>query len=325
MRADTETIARAEMKGLTVATVMRETMGLTMAFVTWYLREGADQIVICFDDPADPAIAALEPFPQVYCVPCTAEFWGTLGISPYGRFARRQNRAMNFVYQSLAGGWFMTVDGDELVHLDGRTLAQELASTPADTKAVTVLPAESIQSPDAPDALQFRLPMSREAVHEVYGDCAPLMSVRQGLSGHRAGKTATRVGIPNVHVRQHFVQGTNGDKLIDRVIGAADAAYLLHFFDQGFAVWRAKLPWRLASHGYPERGRKLLQQVLAEADPEPGLREIYAKMHIFDAGRRALLAQHGALFEMNALRAQSLARAVPSLAGAETEARRFAA
>ena len=39
---------------LTVGCVLKETVPVTLHFVSWYLREGADRILLCFDDPDDP-------------------------------------------------------------------------------------------------------------------------------------------------------------------------------------------------------------------------------------------------------------------------------
>ena len=44
---------------LTVGAILREPLETTLRFVSWYLDAGADQIVLCFDDPLDPAIEVL--------------------------------------------------------------------------------------------------------------------------------------------------------------------------------------------------------------------------------------------------------------------------
>lgn len=314
MQADSTTIAGAGLTGLTVGAVMRETLGTTLAFVSWYLAQGADQIVICFDDPEDPAIPVLASHAQVYCLPCTRGLWRAFGVTAAARFPKRQNRAMQFVYQSLRAGWFLNVDGDELVWLKDRTLAEELAATPDDIRSVTLLPAETIQTPDEPRTRFFRLPMGRDASRAVYGDHAPMMVKRQGLSGHTLGKTANRAGIRGMIMRQHFLQDpADGQVLMDRIIGPQQGAHLLHFFDQGYDVWRAKLPWRLSSSGFTQRAAQVLRPLLEGPDPEPKLRAIYDRLHVFDASRRALLAQHGALLQVDLDAADKVAASFPDL------------
>ncbi|MEP5729827.1 MAG: glycosyltransferase family 2 protein [Sulfitobacter sp.] len=292
--------------GLIVGAVMRETLGTTLAFVSWYLREGADCVVICFDDPEDPAINVLRATKNVLCIPCTKGFWRGIGVAASARFPKRQNRAMQFIYRSLKGGWFMNVDGDELVHLKGRTLAEELAQTPGDIRSVTLRPAENIQAPDAPGPVQFRIEMDRDAVNLIYGEHAGMMMKRRGLSGHTIGKTANRAGIKDVIMRQHFLQQADGTVIMDHVIGPQEGAYLLHFFDQGYDIWRAKLPWRLSSSGFTPRARSVLEPILEGQDPDPKLRDIYEHLHVFDAARRAVLSQYDALFELD-LDAETLA------------------
>lgn len=283
---------------LTVGCVLRESLPVTLHFVSWYLREGADRMILCFDDPQDPAIAVLSDHPKVDCVPCTDAFWHGIGINPAVRFARKQNLVMSHFYKQQVDGWFFYVDGDELLHLQGRTLAEELDQTPDDIRSVTFLPAENIQSPQLEGAAQFRLAMSRDAVRRVYGERAGLMQKRQGLSGHTVGKTANRAGMEGLGMRQHFMQHPDGTVVMDKVVGPDDGAYLLHFFDQGYDIWRAKLPWRLASSGFPGRIKVVLNEMLALDDPEPALRALYDQIHVFDNARLEVLAECGARFAM---------------------------
>ncbi|WP_370400158.1 glycosyltransferase family 2 protein [Sulfitobacter sp. JB4-11] len=310
---------------LTVGCVLRETLSVTLHFVAWYLREGADRILLCFDDPADPAIAVLKDHPQVQCVPCTEDFWLSIGINPAVRFARRQNLVMSHFYKQQGDGWFFYVDGDELLHLQGRTLAQELDATPGAVRAVTFLPAENIQSPELEGADQFRLVMSREAVRRIYGDQAGLMQKRQGLSGHTVGKTANRAGQAGLVMRQHFMQHPDGTVVMDRVLGPEEGAYLLHFFDQGFDIWRAKLPWRLASSGFPGRIKTVLTEILEGNDPEPALRALYDQIHVFDNARLATLSECGARFALRLDREALIAAHFPAVSEVLEATVRYAA
>ena len=84
---------------LTVGAILREPLAATLRFVSWYLEAGADQIVLCFDDPWDPAIDLLKDHPQVQVIRCTRRFWLDRGCRPRTRFTKRQNLAM----QHLAG------------------------------------------------------------------------------------------------------------------------------------------------------------------------------------------------------------------------------
>lgn len=273
---------------LTVGAILKEPLETTLRFVSWYLDAGADQIVLCFDDPLDPAIEILRDHPKVRCIRCTRSFWINLGCRPRTRFTRRQNRAMQYVYDGLTEGWFLNVDGDELAYVQGRNLRNLLAAQPDEVRSVTLRPAEAIQCPQTPH-LQFRLAMSDEACGRVYGDLAPFMVKRRGLSGHTIGKTATRAGLVGFQMRQHFMQGPDGERVLDQVLGHGEGAYVLHFFDQGYDIWRSKLNWRLSSRGFRENFKDHLRACLNGPDTEERLREIYNRLHVFDEDRMGLL------------------------------------
>ncbi len=274
---------------LTVGVILRESVQATLRFVAWYLDQGADRIVMCFDDPDDPAIDRLSGHPNIDCIRCTPAFWEKLGIAPDARFTKRQNRAMKYVYRTRAKGWFLNVDCDEFVHLEGRSLAEEIVDQPDHIRAVRVLPAEHIQTPDRPGETHFRLPMRRCTMRTIYGDYAKAMQPRQGLMAHTMGKSLTRVGLRRVAMRQHWAMRPDGSAVTDRVLDHRDGAYLLHFADQGFDTWRQKLTWRLSSRGFRQPFRDILIPILEQADPEPDLRAVYEATHVFDDARLALL------------------------------------
>lgn len=282
---------------LTVGTILREPASTVMRFVAWYMAQDADRIVLCFDDPEDPAIELFDHVERVECIRCTPEFWHSVGIDPEARFTKRQNRAMAYVYATVADGWFLNVDSDELLHLDGRTLAEEVERQAAEVRAIRVEPVEHLNTPDS-DGTHFRCLMRPWMQRKVYGDLAPAMKPRKGLMGHTLGKSVTRAGLADVVVRQHWVQSAEGEALNDVTLGTGEGAYLLHFVDQGFETWRAKLPWRLSSRGFRGPIREILTDVLQEPDPEPALRRLYDMFFVFDQARLEKLAECGARFDL---------------------------
>ena len=74
---------------LTVGTILREPIETVLKFVAWYLAQDADRIVLCFDDPDDPAIELMQHVERVECVRCTPDFWKEFGLSPEVRFTKR--------------------------------------------------------------------------------------------------------------------------------------------------------------------------------------------------------------------------------------------
>jgi hypothetical protein len=298
---------------LTVAAVLKETLQTTLQFVSWYLAQGADEIILCFDDPQDPAIEVLKGIDRVRCVPCTPKFWASVGMTMTRRFTRRQNRAIQSFYYAQTDGWFLHVDGDELVYLKGRTLAEELAHVHDDVRGLRILPAENIQTVEAEGATHFRLPMSRRAVRRIYSERPGAMQKRQGLSGHLEGKAVTRAGLEGVKMRQHSVHLAGGEPVVDLTLGPEDDAYLLHFFDQGYEIWRSKLEWRLSSSGYRGLVDAALREMLAGPTPETALRAFYDHMHLFDDTRLHQLKKNGAHFSLDLNRNALVQRYFPDL------------
>lgn len=282
---------------LTVAAMIRETLYTTLKFVSWYLEQGADQIVLCFDDPDDPAIEILQEMDQLRCVRVTPEFLASVGMTPDRRFVRRQNNCIQKIYHETDQGWFLNVDGDELLFLEGRTIKHELANTPADVRGVTFLPAEHLNTGLSSSVSSFRLLMSRPQVREIYGDYAKAMQRRSGMVGHTEGKTATRVGFTEGFMRQHYLHFEDGSQIVDRTMGAADGAFLFHFLDQGYDVWCAKLPWRLRARGFNPRLTQRLQEIMDGKDTETELRHVYDVLHVADDVRLAKLRNLGVLFQ----------------------------
>lgn len=283
---------------LTVAAILREPQEIVMRFVAWYLAQEADRIVLCFEDPEDPSIAMLDGIAGVECIPCTPEFWHSIGIDPSARFSKRQNWAMSHVYSTVLAGWFLNVDCDELLYLKGRSVAEELDAQPEDTRAVRFLTAEHIHTP-ASDGLHFRLAMSTMGQLRAYAGSVAGMTLRRGLMGHFLGKSATRAGQPGLVTRQHAMLDLQGEAIPHRVMGAAQGAYLLHFIDGGFSEWCGKLPTRMSNRWFPAPMRDLILAALDLPEPEPELRKLYDIFFVFDADRLERLRQAGARFDLD--------------------------
>lgn len=274
---------------LTVGAVICEPLYTTLRFVSWYLSQGADRIVLCFDNPDDPAIDVLAQAERVTCVRCTEAFWAKCGMSPERRFTKRQNKAMEYFYRRAEPGWFLHVDGDELLHLQGRTLAQTLEYMPTDVRGVLFMPAEEIRVAQPGGRSHFRLPMARPAVRKIYGKYARQMRRRQGLTGHRIGKAATRTGFTTARMRQHHMHFDDRSTLIDRWFGPPEGAFLLHFVGQTFDVWQSKLRWRLSARGFAGPMSNLLAEVMASENSAAELHALYRSLHFFDETRLAQL------------------------------------
>ncbi len=280
---------------LTVGAILKEPVSTVVRFVEWYAAQGAGCIVLCFDDPEDPAIEVVSGREDVIAIRATAEFWEGLGTTADERFTKRQNLAMGHVYRNIPeGGWFLNVDSDELLFLEERTIAQEVARQPASCRALRFLPAEHIQSPDDPDRLYFRLPQKGWVQRSIYGDLAQAVKPRHGLMGHTVGKSVTRTGLSPVKVRQHWIEDQDGP-IEGATLSADEGAYLFHFVDQGYEVWRNKIRWRLSSRGFRLPMRLEIEARMDGPEPEAALRDLYDCLHVFNEERLAQMERGGAL------------------------------
>ncbi|WP_217898999.1 glycosyltransferase family 2 protein [Oceanicola sp. 22II-s10i] len=264
-----------------------------MRFIAWYLVQGADRVCILFDNPDDPAIAMVQDHPQVDCIRCTPEFWRELELTPGDRFTRRQNHAMTWLYRQCREGWFLNVDADEYVWLDGRSLREELETLPDVVRGVRILTAERIQTPGLPGH-HFRLQTFGAGRAKVYGPEGNPLIRRSGMIGHHIGKAVTRAGIKGAFLRQHWADGPGGERLQDLSLGRKEGAYLLHFHDAGYETWRAKLDWRLASSGFRDIAVEALTKLRDAPDGEAGMRALYDHACLFDLERLEELEQVGA-------------------------------
>lgn len=280
---------------LTVGAIVKEPIAVVQRFIDWHLRNGADRVALCFDDPNDPAVDIAASRPEVEVTRCDAAFWDDVGVDPSSRFTLRQNTAIRRLYETAGPGWFLNVDGDELVHLEGRTLAEELAGQPADVIKLGFLPAEPLQTPHDAETLHVRTRQAKPwLIRNLYGDLAPGLMRRGGLLGHNFGKIAFRTGLSLKSIRQHDVQDQNGEAPPGPHLGPAEGAWLLHFVDQGFEAWRSKAEWRLGARGFSHKFGLALQAALDAEDAEAALREIYDRLFVFDQDRIDLLKRGGA-------------------------------
>jgi hypothetical protein len=280
--------------GVTVGTVIRESVRKTLEFVAWYLEARAERIVLYFDDPNDPSIPLLADQPRVQAIACTPEFWASLRISSAVRFTKRQNAALTHGYRNAATDWYLAVDGDEFVYLPDNDLDRFAQSIDPEVRAVRFATAEAIGR--ISDDEYFRVPASGAVLRKIYGnEAAWLLRGRAGLAGHAIGKSMTRTGLAIMGLRQHFATDKAGKPISDLVIGPSAEGALLHYFATSFENWREKVTWRRQAWGFDPRVAGKID-ISLEADPDAGLRKIYDQMHVVtDDGLRAMQAAGAAL------------------------------
>ncbi len=281
---------------------MNEPLPEVLRFCAWYMHLGAAEVVICFDDPADPAIAVLQDQPGVRAVPCTAAFWADLGHRPDDSFVTRQNAALSWIYRDLTEGWLLNVDADEFVYLEAGRVADFLAKVPSTAVSARIVTAERLLAEAPRGEVLFRRPMGYEERKAVYGADAALFGPRRaGLVGHPQGKSFVRCGVPGLSLRQHWPRWGRGEEPREAIYDHREGAHLLHMIGADYAIWRGKLDWRCRSRGFTSGLTTQIEAALALAPPQRDqtLQDLFRRLHGADAERLARLAAVDALLRLD--------------------------
>lgn len=284
-----------------VVAIVKEPQAVLERFVAWYLHQGADRILLYFDDPNDPGIAQMAQYaPRVHCTACTRPFWETLGVADAPNFTKRQNAAMMHGYARITDGWVAVVDADELFLPINGQMSDLLETIPTDDRSVLIKPAEYVSFDNDPNLTLFRRPMNARQVARIYGDFADHMIGNKGLVGHLVGKSFTRAGLHVSRAHPHWFVDADGKRIIDNIRQIEDGYVMLHFYFLNYRDWRRKMEYRI--HALP-RGRRngILGQLtyLLDRGAERRLKRIWRNMHSVSAMQKAMMEKRGLLFAPN--------------------------
>lgn len=236
-----------------------------LAFVAHHLALGADHVWIYFDDPEDPAHAALSGHPRVTATLCDATYWSDK--RRHDRHQNRQARNARDAYQRCTLDWLGHIDVDEFIDAK-EAVATLLDAVPPEQILVKLEPFEAMHDPDLPDdiytARAFRgairhdlWPLRHKALGE-YHEIA-----QDGMLSHSVGKVLMRTGIKNLSPRLHGVM-LNGSRIPAPYWHPG--IHLLHFHAQDRTAWTEALQFRLTRGAYMYR--PALQEYLLTATPE---------------------------------------------------------
>lgn len=247
-----------------------------LAFVAHHLSLGAAHMWIYFDDPDDPAYAAVVNHPRVTTTRCDAAYW--TGKKRHDRHQNRQSRNARDAYEKCTTDWLGHVDVDEFI-LPDRPLGDILQGSPDNQLVIKLEPFEAMHDPLLPDdiftAREFRGGIRHPhwlARRHLLGKY--LATIRDGLLSHSVGKVLFRSGIRGLSPRIHSV-------MLDGVrLPAAEwckEARLLHFHAQDRQAWMDALPFRLARGAY--QFQQPLHDLLSRSTPEE-LERFYLKTQV---------------------------------------------
>jgi hypothetical protein len=247
-----------------------------LAFVAHHLSLGAAHLWIYFDDPDDPAHAALAGHPRVTVTRCDATYWS--GKRRHERHQNRQSRNARDAYERCTTDWLGHIDVDEFIQPD-RSLSAILHDVPDSQLVVKLEPFEAMHDPLLPDDI-YTAREFRGAIRHAFwrfrratlGDYRKI--IRDGLLSHSVGKVLFRRGIPELSPRLHSV-------MLDGVRLPAPEwcaeARLLHFHAQDKEAWMRALPFRLARGAYQYQHG--MQDLLSKATAE-GIDDFYRTTQI---------------------------------------------
>jgi hypothetical protein len=180
-----------------VATV-DEPAAVVVAFVLHHLEAGASEVNLFLDGPNPEAEEALAGIAEAQVVVCDEAHWAASVRRKKPRMhPGRQMVNANIAYQSTKADWLLHCDCDEFVS-DGAALAEELGRLLpkivflrllVSERAYTGLPTQNLFEG------VFRYPLDEFAQvgPPIYGDLVPFL--KDGVTGHRAGKGVVRTGI----------------------------------------------------------------------------------------------------------------------------------
>ena len=220
-----------------------------LAFVAHHLTLGAEHLWIYFDDPEDPAHAAVARHPRVTATLCDTTYW--TGKKRHDRHQNRQSRNARDAYERCTTDWLGHIDVDEFI-LPDRPLGDILQDAPDSQLVVKLEPFEAMHDPLLPDDIYTAGEFRGALRHEFWRFRRRALReyrtvIRDGLLSHSVGKVLFRRGIPNLSPRLHSV-------MLDGVrLPAPDwcaEARLLHFHAQDRKAWTEALPFRLAGGAY---------------------------------------------------------------------------
>ncbi|MEO0401245.1 MAG: glycosyltransferase family 2 protein [Pseudomonadota bacterium] len=175
-----------------------EPASLILANVLWHLKTGACEVFVYFDDPKDPAIAALQVIEGCRLVSCDKRYWSA-ARGKKGRprsQMRRQAVNANAAQGQTKADWLFHIDADEFIWQDN-PLHRELASVSTSLHEVSLPVVERLfpmggQAHLFDGAFRKTADLSDPDAQAAYGSFAAFM--KRGQYSHGAGKSGVRAG-----------------------------------------------------------------------------------------------------------------------------------
>lgn len=278
---------------------------LVQTNVLWHLATGARTVHICFDDPDDPGIAAVQNIAGARVIRCDRAHWRRLS-GRKGRPAsqmRRQTLNANAVQDVTAAQWLFHIDADEFIWQDG-DLGAELADLGLGQTELNLpvlerlFPVDGVGGDIFAGAFRASSDLGDTEANAAFGEFAGFM--KRGQYSHGAGKSGVPVGQGlRSGVHNATVRGQNRWKRAPKQV--SQTARLLHFdgltplhWAMKFLRYRLNTPDVQAAVLQPHRAAQI-NWMLEQGETEADLRAAHARLFALNATRCAQLENYGLL------------------------------
>jgi hypothetical protein len=233
---------------IATATTLKTSLQQSLEFAAYHHNLGVDEVILLFDDPADPAAEILSGKPGVTVIRCDNTHWSRdLGEkSRPEKVQQRQRANMNWLIRKRSSDldWLVSIDSDELIWAP-HGLHGTLPTEGADFSVLQLMPLEAVPaSPTSTDPFRevslFRAhrPERYETAHRLHVDSG-FAGPDEFLRGHIQGKPAIRLDGTVTEVRIHRAVGKDPERFRK---GRSSGMRVLHFDSGSLDQWKSK--WR---------------------------------------------------------------------------------
>jgi hypothetical protein len=226
-------------------TTLRASLNQTLQFVRYHLSAGAEQVILYFDNPTDPAIDVLSGADRVTVIPCDERHWETAGLSGDCSLEDRQvyNATQGFRQARSRGyDWVVHIDSDELLYAE-EGLRKALTSVAASQRVVRFQTLEAVPSRHDHVCPFEEINMFRVNKGQRYKRLANRLGCQgafyhgEYFRGHTAGKAATRTSadVSVLHIHEPIMDDGTRSAFIP-----VENGYVLHYDCCGVKAFRSK-------------------------------------------------------------------------------------
>jgi hypothetical protein len=282
-----------------------ETVTLTNAalpallrFAAWHLELGATKVSFYLDQDMPDVERFFAPHPRVAVIPCSPEWWASIGRERLPAHQNRQAVAATQAYRSAQSQWLCHIDIDEFL-LPDTSIADWLATAPDDMAVLNIAPIEQLAPTEPGDTYHFKMAPRfagqtgalRESLYPTFGPY-----LRGGYISHLEGKNFARTGFKALRVGIHscfFQQKAIANRT--RLPGV----WLGHAHAPSWESFARHLAFRKTQGSYrPQKSGNIgLAQLLdmLESEGENGLKALFKEVCLAHPDLLAALAAHNML------------------------------